>query len=127
MRTLAALALDAISPATPQSEREALVFAVPAWQWAGPLWPELARHCGARASVELSPYNSDDAFGIRPEAGLSPRCLERSPDGRGMAWLQSGGPLADYGACSRSRCPRCITPVDRATDSAPVGQEVSDA
>lgn len=108
--TLAGLALDTIasSPDMAPAERRALVDAVPYWQWRGPLWPELARHCGARTVVELSPYNSDDAFGIRPEAGLSPRCLSRSPDGRGLAWLQSGGPVADYGACSQQRCPRCV-------------------
>lgn len=117
MRMLAALALDAISPETPQSEREALVADVPPWQWAGPLWPELAQHCGARAKAEWPAYNSDDAFGIRPEVGLAPRCLMRSPDGRGMAWLQSGGPLADYGACSRSRCPRCVPKAERDGDA----------
>ena len=64
-------------------------------------------HCGSRAIVELSPYNSDAAFGIRPEADATyrPRCLRRAPDGRGLRWMASGGSLADYGECRSRGCP----------------------
>lgn len=99
-------------PDMARGDRATLVDAVPSWQWRGPFWPELALHCGARVVAPLTPYNSDDAFGICPERGLSPRCLSRSPDGRGMAWILSGGSVADYGACSQRRCPRCVEVTD---------------
>jgi hypothetical protein len=35
-----------------------------------------------------------------------PRCLMRSPDGRGMAWIWSGGSVLAYGLCEGCACPR---------------------
>ena len=34
-----------------------------------------------------------------------PRCVQQSPDGRGAAWLASGGDAAAYGACCLAGCP----------------------
>ena len=34
------------------------------------------------------------------------RCLQRSPDGRGLAWMMSGGSLLAYGLCTPGGCPR---------------------
>lgn len=35
----------------------------------------------------------------------APRCLRQSPDGRGAAWLMSGGDGAAYGPCQLATCP----------------------
>lgn len=109
MMTMAAAILDRIgaTPGMSAAARASAVESVPRWQWLGPFWRDLAQHCRHRACVELSPYNSDDAFGIRPEADktYAPRCLRRAPDGRGLAWMASGGSLADYGECRSRGCP----------------------
>ena len=34
-----------------------------------------------------------------------PRCVQQAPDGRGAAWLASGGEVAVYGACCLANCP----------------------
>jgi len=36
----------------------------------------------------------------------TPRCKLQSPDGRGLAWLLSGGSALAYGRCCRESCPR---------------------
>ena len=35
-----------------------------------------------------------------------PRCTRKSPDGRGLAWLMSGGSPLSYGHCTPLACPR---------------------
>jgi hypothetical protein len=37
-----------------------------------------------------------------------PRCKEQSPDGRGLAWLASGGSHLAYGVCALGSCPRAL-------------------
>jgi hypothetical protein len=35
----------------------------------------------------------------------SPRCTQKSPDGRGLLWWFSGGSLLSYGVCDIRNCP----------------------
>ena len=69
---------------------------------------DLAPLCPSRRClpIERRPGN---ALNVEIGAPL-PRCAMRSPDGRGLAWLLSGGSLLAYGTCDRSRCPRLVTP-----------------
>lgn len=34
-----------------------------------------------------------------------PRCVQQAPDGRGAAWLASGGSVLAYGTCCVTGCP----------------------
>jgi len=64
---------------------------------------ELSAICPDRRelSVQRRPGN---ALNVEIGAPL-PRCLLRSPDGRGLAWLASGGDVLAYGTCDRAACP----------------------
>ena len=54
--------------------------------------------------VERRPANA-----LNVEIGQPmPRCQQQSPDGRGLAWLWSGGSPLAYGQCCRSACPLLI-------------------
>lgn len=79
---------------------------VPAWQWAVPggFWPELALLCPDRRqpALERRPVNGLNVEVGEPQA----RCMRRCPDGRGAAWVLSGGSLLDYGVCCQASCPR---------------------
>ena len=46
-----------------------------------------------------------NALNIEIGAPLS-RCSEQSPDGRGIAWVLSGGTYLSYGVCGSRTCPR---------------------
>jgi len=84
--------------------KRSLLSEVPSHQWAlrGGYFDELAEHCNNRMVLHREPrfmnrlaiYSSDPA----------PRCLYRSPDGRGLAWLKSGGSVLVYGRCEQSHC-----------------------
>lgn len=65
---------------------------------------ELSAICPDRReqSVRRRPAN---ALNVEIGAPL-PRCLLRSPDGRGLAWLASGGDVLAYGICDPAACPR---------------------
>lgn len=63
----------------------------------------------------LCPDRQDPDLIRRPANALNvefagpriPRCKQRSPDGRGLAWLLSGGSITAYGFCEQSHCQRC--------------------
>lgn len=84
-----------------------LLDLVPASQWAvnGGWWPDLSRHCPSRVqpAVERRPANALNVEIGTPMA----RCLERSPDGRGLVWWMSGGSVLAYGVCTQRACCRC--------------------
>lgn len=106
MRTAAGIALDWIEahPEASSQQRAEAVQAVPAWQWRGPFWPDLAKHCASRleCTVERRPGNALNVEIAAP----APRCAERSPDGLGARWLLSGGSALAYGHCEFRACPR---------------------
>jgi len=60
--------------------------------------------CPSRRELEVE-RRPGNALNIEVGTPL-PRCTEKSPDGRGMAWVWSGGSLLAYGTCSASECPR---------------------
>lgn len=97
--------IDAHPDASP-ADRTSAVCSVPPNQWAllGGHWNELARHCGNRATVPEEPRFMN-RLSINRMTPL-PRCLYRSPDGRGLAWLRSGGEVVAYGMCEQSHCER---------------------
>ena len=76
---------------------------VPSWQFS--VWfSDLAPHCPDRfaPSLERRPANA-----LNVEIGTPLlRCLQRSPDGRGLAWKASGGSVLAYGVCGGAQCPR---------------------
>ena len=77
-------------------------------------WPELATHCPNRIEPEIErrPVN-----GLNIEIGSpQPRCSHRSPDGRGLAWLVSGGSVLAYGCCEQRQCPRVGGQVEDSDD-----------
>jgi hypothetical protein len=79
------------------------VDAVPRAQFR--IWfSDLSPHCPDRRElpVERRPANA-----LNVEIGSpQPRCMRRSPDGRGAAWMMSGGSMLAYGCCSERACPR---------------------
>lgn len=91
--------------ATP-NEKEKLLNQIPTWQWAlpGGYWNDLAPHCCNHVVIHEEPrfMNRLAIYRITP----LPRCLYRAPDGRGLAWLKSGGPLEAYGRCEQRYCER---------------------
>lgn len=79
------------------------VTTVSPWQFET-YFTELSPHCPDRVQPELirRPVN-----GLCIEIGEGrPRCLQQSPDGRGLAWYMSGGSVLAYGACGCRSCPR---------------------
>lgn len=52
-------------------------------------------------ALERRPANALNVEIMTP----SPRCRQQSPDGRGSAWILSGGAPLAYGTCCRSSCP----------------------
>lgn len=61
---------------------------------------------------EQCPNRVEPATERRPVNGLNveigspaPRCTRKSPDGRGLIWLLSGGSILAYGRCG-AVCPR---------------------
>ena len=100
MPSLAGLILDRHDAGLPVVQE---FDALPAWQMG--LWFEDLREIGPSLialGVERRPGNA-----LNVEIGAPvPRCDQRSPDGRGMAWLWSGGSALAYGCCSRRSCPK---------------------
>lgn len=77
--------------------------AVPAWQWDA-WWSELAPLCPSRLAVV--PVKQRNALRVEILPSRDPRCSQKSPDGRGLAWLLSGGDPLSYGVCCEAKCPR---------------------
>jgi hypothetical protein len=72
--------------------------------WFDTHFAELCERCPSARFPEL-PRRPGNALNIEIGQPMT-RCLERSPDGRGLIWLLSGGSLLAYGICCRSGCPR---------------------
>jgi hypothetical protein len=106
--TTAAAVVDRLGRANLSSDETwALLDSVPAWQWAVPggWWPDLAQHCPSRVAPDV-PRRGGNGLNVEVGAPL-PRCLEKSPDGRGLVWWMSGGSVLAYGHCRQHGCPRC--------------------
>ena len=91
-------------PDTSCTEKTRLLSEIPAAQWDSGHWLELSKHCGNRVEVHQEPrfMNRLSIYTRQPP----PRCLFLSPDGRGLAWLLSGGEVEAYGQCERLNCER---------------------
>lgn len=106
MPTIASAVLDWLGdhPNVPTEVKREVIKTVPAHQWAMPggYWNELALHCNNRVEIKRSPrFMNRLAINVMEPL---PRCLFRSPDGRGLAWLKSGGELECYGRCEQQYC-----------------------
>lgn len=79
------------------------VVTVSPWQFET-YFAELSPHCPDRAQPELirRPAN---ALIMETSQGRT-RCLQQSPDNRGLAWYMSGGSVLAYGVCACATCPR---------------------
>lgn len=68
---------------------------------------ELSRVCpdvlSARPGIDYNRQRNALRVEIVPGSN---RCKRQSPDGRGLAWLLSGGSPIAYGICGRASCPR---------------------
>ena len=110
MPTIAFAALQWLenNPHAPCSDKSSLLDQVPSHQWAAPYghWQELAQHCCNRVEATREPRFMN-RLSINVMTPL-PRCLYRSPDGRGLAWLKSGGEVEAYGRCEQSHCERAL-------------------
>lgn len=91
-------------PELSMDEKRKLLAEVPPHQWAlnGGYFKDLAVHCCNRVEVPQEPrfMNRLGFYQMTP----APRCLYRSPDGRGLAWLKSGGEVLVYGHCEQEHC-----------------------
>lgn len=76
--------------------------AIPASQW-HTYYEDLRPHCPSQISP--TPKAQRNALRIEVLPSREPRCSRKSPDGRGLAWLLSGGDPLSYGPCL-GRCPR---------------------
>lgn len=98
--------LLAMHPNLSAEQRRALIDQVPGHQWAikGGYFNELSTHCCNRVEIQEEPrfMNRLAFYQLTPQ----PRCLYRSPDGRGLAWLKSGGSVLSYGVCEQEKCER---------------------
>lgn len=82
------------------------VLEVPAWQWEI-WWKDLMPLCPNRLDGPLE-RRRGNVIAIEIGKALD-RCAEQSPDGRGLAWLRSGGSPLAYLPCCRRHCPMCVT------------------
>jgi hypothetical protein len=99
--TIARLTLDRAASGLPPTLRD--LDAVPACQWEI-YFTELSPLCPS--SLKPIPVKQRNALRVEMLPSREPRCSRRSPDGRGLAWLLSGGEPLAYGLCLLSRCPR---------------------
>ena len=65
-------------------------------------WDDVEKLCSQR--VQLPVPRGVNAHNTEPQQP-APRCLYRSPDGRGLAWRNSGGSVLAYGRCCKAWCP----------------------
>jgi hypothetical protein len=92
-------------PETSTDSKLKALASIPAWQWATPggHWPDLSQYCCNRKQPD-TPRRPGNVLNI--EVGTpAPRCLFQAPDGRGLAWMLSGGSVLAYGLCLQSNCP----------------------
>lgn len=86
------------------AEKQKVLAEVPPHQWAlpGGYFDELSEHCNNRKVIHREPrfMNRLAIYTFAP----APRCLYRSPDGRGLAWLKSGGSVLAYEPCEQEHC-----------------------
>ena len=106
MRSIALDVLDALEsrPELTAEQKRALLAGVPQQQWSVPggHFDDLAQHCCNRVEIRREPrFMNRLSINVMPPR---PRCLFRSPDGRGLAWLKSGGELEAYGRCEQDHC-----------------------
>jgi len=92
------------------SVKKSMLDEVPPHQWAlpGGYFNDLKVHCCNRREIADEPrfMNRLAFYQMTP----APRCLYRSPDGRGLAWLKSGGSVLSYGRCEQQHCERARSP-----------------
>ena len=65
-------------------------------------WEDFAPICHQRLS--FSTPRGVSALNTEPQKPAD-RCKYKSPDGRGLAWLNSGGSGLTYGRCCKVGCP----------------------
>lgn len=83
---------------------------VPPWQFA--IWFEdLRRFCPDRLPAPRW-EKQRNALRIEFVHSPEPRCSRRSPDGRGNAWVASGGSSLVYARCDACECPRINPELD---------------
>ena len=84
-------------PHASSPEKSSVIDQVPSHQWAARCghWQELSQHGCNRDEVTRVPRFMNRLI-INVMTPL-PRCLYRTPDGRGLAWLKSGGEIEAYG------------------------------
>ncbi len=98
MKSVAGLILDRHEAGLPVSAEFEVLPARQMEIW----FEDLAPICPSRINlgIERRPANA-----LNIEIGQPlPRCTELSPDGRGMAWLWSGGSALAYGRCCARAC-----------------------
>lgn len=80
---------------------------IPPWQWAL-YFEELSPLCPSSLAVVAGEDFARQRNALRVELvpSTGPRCSRRSPDGRRLSWLVSGGSALAYGACCAAVCPR---------------------
>lgn len=102
MMSLARLALERVARGL-----QADLDVIPPWQWAI-YFEELSRLCPSSLAVVAGDDFARQRNALRVELvpSTAPRCSRRPPDGRGLAWLLSGGSALSYGACCAAKCPR---------------------
>ena len=101
---------------------DAAMEMIPAWQWriSGGHFAELSKFCGQRIDldVERRPANA-----LNVEIGSPlPRCRSKAPDGRGDAWLLSGGSPLAHGLCVKHGCYWCDKSRDESRANVCVGE-----
>lgn len=120
MPSIAFEVLDTLETRTDLShdQKRKLLAEVPSHQWAlpGGHFLDMATHCCNRIEVTQQPRFMN-RLSINVMTPL-PRCLFRSPDRRGLAWLKSGGEVEVYGRCEQIHCERArpTTPCEGASD-----------
>ena len=104
MITAIGLALDNHSSGNQAAAQQVLDTLDTGARWQVDLrFSEVEAICVHRVTVEQEPRNGNRmAIETWP---VMPRCMRQSPDGRGAAWILSGGSPLVYGRCCLSECP----------------------
>ena len=77
---------------------------IPRFQW-DVYFAELSDVCPYRLKWAGERIKQRNALRIEVLPENLPRCSLQSPDGRGLAWVLSGGSTYAYGQCQCSACP----------------------
>ena len=106
MITLAQLVLDQHAAGQPTN-----IESVPPWQFRI-RFADLAPICPNRIHAQPGRDFDRQRNALRVEIVPSnlARCSRKSPDGRGLAWVLSGGSPLSYRACCEAGCPRTAPP-----------------